>query len=294
MKPWLKTLLKLAVTALAFYLVFRQVSWTALRDTLAGINPLWFLAAFLLYNLSQVLSSWRLLGFYHNLNLPIGFRQNLAVYYRAMFYGLFLPGGVSGDAYKVMTYQKQFQQPYRSLIMATLSDRVTGLAMLMSILGVLVILVSPYLPIPVKAWPWLLAAAIGIGWVLVYGIGRRFAAIHTSQIPMAALQSAGVQTLQLLAFFCILQGMGIPPAEWIRYAVLFYAGSILSSLPVSMGGMGMREWAMVTGSGLFGLASAPAFAASFSFFLVSSCSALAGAAVRIPDAKPLQNPETVS
>ena len=294
MKPWLKTLLKLAVTALAFYLVFRQISWTELRKTLSDINPLWFAAAFILYNLSQVLSSRRLLGFYHNLGLPIGFRQNLAVYYRAMFYGLFLPGGVSGDAYKVMTYQKQYQQPYRNLIVATLSDRVTGLAMLMTILGILVITVDRYLPIPIKAWPWILAAAIGIGWLIVYGVGRRFAPVHRPQIPKAALQSAGVQVLQLLAFCCILEGMAIPPGEWTRYAVLFYSGSILSSLPVSMGGMGMREWAMVTGSGLFGLASAPAFAASFSFFLVSSFSALAGAAVRIPEGNPSQKPDAAS
>jgi uncharacterized membrane protein YbhN (UPF0104 family) len=277
MKSWMKTLLKLAVTCLAFYLVFRKVSWSEVRETLSTLQPGWLLLAFLLYNLSQGISSLRLLGFYRDIDVPVAPRQNLLIYYRAMFYGLFLPGGVSGDAYKVLTLQKQYAKPYRTLIIATVSDRAVGLAMLGSILAFLTMLVGDHLRVPITGWRIWLALAVLAGWVLVVWISTKLAKPHTKQIPRAAVLSFVVQTMQLLAFFLILHAMGIRADQWTRYAVLFYAGSILSSLPVSMGGMGIREWTMVTGSAIFGLHSPAAFTASFTFFLVSSVSALLGA-----------------
>jgi uncharacterized membrane protein YbhN (UPF0104 family) len=276
MKSWMKTLLKLAVTCLAFYLVFRKVSWTEVRGTLADLQPGWLILAFLLYNLSQGISSLRLLGFYRDIDVPVSRRQNLLIYYRAMFYGLFLPGGVSGDAYKVLTLQKQYARPYRALIIATISDRAVGLAMLGSILAFLTMLAGAYLEVPITGWRFWLALAVLAGWILVVWVSTKLAKPHTRQIPRAALFSFIVQSMQLIAFFLILHAMGIPSAQWIRYAVLFYAGSILSSLPISMGGMGIREWTMVTGSAMFGLHSPAAFTASFTFFLVSSISALLG------------------
>lgn len=277
MKSWMKTLLKLAVTCLAFYLVFRKVSWSEVRDTLSHLQPVWLILAFLLYNLSQGISSLRLLGFYRDIDVPVAPRQNLLIYYRAMFYGLFLPGGVSGDAYKVLTLQKQYAKPYRTLIIATVSDRAVGLAMLGSILALLTILAGEYLQVPITGWRIWLALAVLAGWIFVVWISTKLAKPHTRQIPRAAMLSFIVQTMQLLAFFLILHAMHIGADQWIRYAVLFYAGSILSSLPISMGGMGIREWTMVTGSAIFGLHSPAAFTASFTFFLVSSVSALLGA-----------------
>jgi hypothetical protein len=277
MKTWMKTLLKLGVTCLAFYLVFRKVSWNEVQETLSGLRAGWLVVAFLLYNLSQGISSLRLLGFYRDIHVPVAPAQNLLIYYRAMFYGLFLPGGVSGDAYKVLTLQKQYAKPYRELIIATISDRATGLAMLGSILAFLAMLAGDYLRVPVAGWRIYLSIAVIAGWLLVFWLSTKLAKPHTRQIPRAALLSFIVQTMQLLAFFLILHAMGIGPDQWIRYAVLFYTGSILSSLPISMGGMGIREWTMVTGSAIFGLHSPAAFTASFTFFLVTSVSALLGA-----------------
>jgi len=51
-------------------------------------------------------------------------------YYIGMFYNLFLPGSVGGDAYKVFLLHEQGVGRTKPLILATLLDRLSGLAML--------------------------------------------------------------------------------------------------------------------------------------------------------------------
>jgi uncharacterized membrane protein len=53
----------------------------------------------------------------------------------------------------------------------------------------------------------------------------------------------------------------------------------MSALPISINGLGIREWVLVTGSGLMMLDSAKAFSASFLFTLISGVCALIGGIV---------------
>ena len=64
--------------------------------------------------------------------------------------------------------------------------------------------------------------------------------------------------------------------QWISYGILFYGGSVMSALPLSINGLGIREWVLVTGSGLMMIDSARAFSASFLFTLISGVCALIG------------------
>jgi glycosyltransferase 2 family protein len=274
-------LLKLMVTILAFYLVFRKVSWEELTKTLGLLQWPWLLAAFLLYNLSQFISAYRLWGFYININVPIGMKENLALYYKAMFYGLFLPGGVSGDAFKVIRIQKHFQRTYKEMILATLADRLNGLTVLFTLVLVLIWWARQPLEPYLRGWQGAIFPLIPLGWILYYILKKKFAPPHHRIIPKASLLSATVQAFQLAAFFCILFGLGVPPDQWIHYGLLFYVGGIAAAIPVSLSGMGLREWVMVTGSGIFGLTPATGFASAFAFFLVASLSALSGSIVQL-------------
>jgi uncharacterized membrane protein YbhN (UPF0104 family) len=276
MKKWLKVTLQALITLLAFYLVSRQISFEDLSNTFTQIEVPWIILAWILYNLSQVISSGRLLGFYRNIQIPLTFQTNLLIYYRAMFYGLFLPGGVSGDAYKVLILQKQYRIGYRELITATLSDRFNGLVVLLSIDLLLLFAGFGKLEGTYGRIQWIIPILLFTGWV-VYILGMRWlAAIHVRKIGRSAILSFMVQVMQLAAFCCILYALDTLVEHWLYYGILFFAGGVLSALPISISGMGMREWAMVTSSGIFGTNPNIAFTASFCFFLITATSALAG------------------
>ena len=276
MKKRLKITLQLLVTAVACYLVIKQINQQQLRSTLERLQIQWLLLALVLYNVSQFASSARLLGFYRKLGLPLTYLQNLGIYYSAMFYGLFLPGGVSGDVYKVLTLQKQYKKGYRDLITATLSDRINGLVVLLSIDLVLIWFGFSKLKDLLGENQWMIPLLLVAGWLIYLGAMHFFAKQYFNTIPKATAISLLVQGLQFIAFCCILNGLSVPLQQWLYYGILFYVGGVLSALPVSISGIGMREWAMVTGSALFGLDETIAFMASFCFFLITAFSALSG------------------
>ena len=279
MKTLLKWLLKIGLIALAFYLVFKKVSWESIKDTLQQFSLWWLIPAFILYNLSQFLSAYRLLHMFRSVGVNIPYVRNLQLYYKSMFYGLFLPGGVSGDAYKVIYLQKRSEASYKTLITATLLDRVNGLTTLLSIAALLLIqrldVLQEY--VPVKAW-WIIILLI-IGWLVYFLLHRKLFPAFNGVLFKITTFSWVIQCLQLLSFFCLLKGFAIVAEQWISYGILFYGGSVMSALPLSINGLGIREWVLVTGSGLMMIDSAKAFSASFLFTLISGVCALIGGIV---------------
>ena len=284
MKEALKWILKIGLIVLAFYLVFRKLSWEEVRRTWTDVQAAWLLPAFILYNASQFLSSFRLLKLFRSAGVHISYLDNLILYYKSMFFGLFLPGGVSGDAYKVIYLQKHSDAGYRTLITATLLDRANGLAMLLTIAALLLSrkpeLLKGLIPqLPVT--PLALIGLVCMGWLAYLLIHRKWFPSFSGVLAQITALSLVVQICQLFSFFCILHAFSIMPFQFLSYGILFYTGSVLSALPVSISGLGIREWVLVTGSGLMGLESARAFSASLVFTLIAGICALIGGIVKM-------------
>jgi uncharacterized membrane protein YbhN (UPF0104 family) len=280
MSARVKLLFKIGISLLAFYLVFRKITWSQLSAALASMEAVWLIPAFLLYNLSQWISAARLLQQYRAIKIPLSFVSTVRLYYKAMFYGLFLPGGVSGDVYKVVTLQKIFQRPYRELITATLMDRVNGLLMLITIALLLVMINASALNSLQLHLQLVVPLALLAGWMICLFVMRRYFSVYATILVKTSILSFLIQSFQLMAFFTILKGLNLPSSQWMQYGILFYAGSILSALPISIGGIGIREWVLVSGAGIFLLDAPYAFTASFLMTLIVSLSALCGAFIK--------------
>lgn len=275
MNKWLKWLLRLSLTAAAMYLIFRKISWTETWAILRGSNLLWLAAAFILYNLSQVVSSGRLLLFYRVAGLHrLGRLTNLILYYQGMFYNLFLPGGIGGDGYKIHFLFKQFGTSVKKLFMATLLDRLNGLAAL----GFLVVLLAGcgVVPSDTFGFPgWLLIVAYALGTGICLALMKRFFPDYILILPKTTAFSFGVQALQLTAVVCILEALhitGFLPA----YLLLFLVSSIAAVIPFTIGGAGARELVFVAGAPLLGVVAEQAVAVSLLFFMMTALSSLPG------------------
>lgn len=279
MNKWLRWFIRVILLGLALYLVFNKISWQQTWQLLLSSNILWLLPALLFYNLSQFVSVRRLLYFYRVLNIPLPYNLNLKLYYKGMFYNLFLPGGIGGDGYKVHFLHKKYQAPVKKLITATLLDRLNGLA----ILGLLIVIFTGSGILPEKILPfpseWLIAAYLLL-MIFCLWILHKFFSAYTSVISRTTLLSLAVQALQLVSILCILQALHIAH-EILAYLLLFLASSVAAVIPFTIGGAGAREIVFMAGAPLLGAISTNAVAVSLLFFLLTVVSSFVGAGIKV-------------
>lgn len=275
MKKWLLVLLKIIIASVAMYFAFRNVNFKDLEKIKWGFSVWWLLPAILFYNTSQFISAYRLQQFYLLLDGPeLEFKYNLRLYYAGMFYNLFLPGSVGGDVYKVLALKKTKGFDYLPLTKATLLDRITGLFVLLSV-GTIFMNITPLPILPpmlVKVAGWLIIPGFFIYWLIVRTWFRPF---HTVLFKAAGI-SIIMQLLQLLAFICILLFLYTPVESLLKFGSLFFTGSVVAGLPVSIGGIGTRELTMTTGAGYLALSQTIAFSASLLFYITAALSAVTG------------------
>jgi len=266
----LKLVGKTAFTALLVYLVFQKIDLGTVGRTLGRSKPLWLVLALCLYALSQVVSSWRLHGLLNVMGLPVKFGFNLRLYQLGMFYNVFLPGGIGGDGYKLYLLKKKFGTPAKTLLMGFLFDRASGLWAI-TILAAIAVFFLPVLEIA-PLWPalYLVAAVIAFyfAWRLLF---KKYLPYFTTAISRALL----VQSVQCVAMLCILNGLQLE-AAYLPYIFSFLLSTIATVLPVSVGGLGLREYVMVQLSPILLLDEATAVSASFCFYIISTMAALPG------------------
>ena len=134
LKNQLKTGLKLLLTGLALYLVFRKIDTDQLFQLAKTIHWIWLLPAIILFILSKVATAIRLNRYFENIGIKLSESQNWKLYLIGMFYNLFLPGGIGGDGYKVYLLNKEFKTPVKKLVQAALLDRLGGLVAIVFLL----------------------------------------------------------------------------------------------------------------------------------------------------------------
>jgi glycosyltransferase 2 family protein len=271
MKRSLLICIKIIIAGVAIYIAFRHVNRDELKHIQWNTTLVWLLPAVIFFNASQFVSTFRLLQYYKLIDAGITYTLNLPLYYTGMFYNLFLPGGIGGDVYKVMVLKKR-GNTLVSTSKATLIDRVTGLLTLLAIMSVLL---NFRVPLPVN-WIRVSSLAVIPAFFLYWFIVRNYFRPFDAVIFKTALLSVIVQICQLVCFFCLLLVVHAPYNDFIQYAILFFAGSVIAALPVSIGGIGTRELTMATGALYLHVSATMAVTASILFYAVTAVSAIAG------------------
>ncbi len=260
-----KVLLRLAFVAAALTWVGYRADLSGLGRALAGLSAGWLLPALILFNLSQALSAARLQPIFRVAGAPLPFARNLRLYYTGMFYSLFLPGGIGGDAFKAYWLRRRSGTPLGSLVAGLLLDRGAGLAALLLVAGALGL-----------AWlegPWLLAGmvAVAAGYEAVVRLGfRRFAGIRWRVLAL----SLGIQLLQGGAALTLVLALG--EAD-LFLMLLFYLSSVAALVPVTVGGIGARELVFLYGAQWADGEPETGIALGLLFFGLTAVSSLAGA-----------------
>ncbi len=281
LKNQLKTALKLLLTGLAMYLVFRKIDTAQLREITKSIRWFWLIPAVLMFFLSKVFTALRLNLYFRNIGLQISEKLNFRIYLVGMFYNLFLPGGIGGDGYKVYLLNKQYKTSVKSLIQSALLDRLGGLVAIVFLLLVLILPVDMVLPFDSQIpWEWI----VGIGLVSTFPafwLAQKF--FFSKFLPSfwaANGYSLLGQLAQLVSAWFILLSLGVTE-NILAYQLVFLLSSIVAVLPLTIGGVGARELVFVYAHTYAGIDEAAAVAFSLIFFLISAAVSLVGALIKI-------------
>jgi len=220
-------------------LVVRQVGAQNLWGEFQRIELTWLLLAFLLLNLSQILSGFRMQFYFRTRRLTLRYPFALALYYVGMFYNTLLPGGVGGDGYKVYYLKKHADFPSLEAVRIMLAERANGLLALLLIVYALL----PFTPILEQyesASIWLLVAVV-VTLAGYFSAGRKVTGEKISDSLKALLLSFGIQLTILGSAITLFFGMGMG-SQWVSYSLLFMLSAIASIMPISVGGVGIREF----------------------------------------------------
>jgi uncharacterized protein (TIRG00374 family) len=290
-----RVLLRLAVAAIVLVWLLGRVDLAAVGAALATVSPLAIVLATLTSFVGNVVIAYRLRVLLAAQGVRARVRQTLAINLAAFFYNLFLPvGGVGVAALRLQRLSQHSRGRFTAALTAMVCDRLAALASL-GLVGLAFWLVDPH-PKPTGSLFVLLAGTATFALLVApravpHGIRhfvreltaggsgtwwsaalRRFshALGSVARLPPAALaRIVGISILaQLpgaLVFVVLGWGLGLPvPAVsmgWIRSIVVLF-----TVLPISIGGLGVREGTLVFVLKVFGVPPHEAVALSILVF----------------------------
>lgn len=305
LKSFAKLLLKLGVSGAAVYFVLISVDVNELLTILKEVNIFYILLATIFFIASKVVSAYRLNTYFKNIGLKLSNRLNLKLYSLGMFYNLFLPGGIGGDGYKVYWLNKKYGTKVKPLIGATLLDRISGMVALMFLGFIMFVFISN--PIAsdnyglseqIEAvvsvislvieflYPYKYFVLLGIPLTYIaYYLGVKKAyPVFLKTFTKTTLQSMGVQLLQIVSIYFIIRALGQEVTA--EYYFLFLVSSVAAVLPLSVGGLGIREIVFMAAV-IFALDKDYAVAISFLFYLITMLVSFVGI-IYVLDSKKLE------
>ncbi|MEW2921494.1 lysylphosphatidylglycerol synthase transmembrane domain-containing protein [Muricauda sp. ANG21] len=272
MRKRLITALKFIISAALIYFIFTKIDLQDVLQTLRKSDPLYLILALVFFVLSKGLAALRLNLYFHQIGAKITQISNLKLYLQGMFYNLFLPGGIGGDAYKGYVIQKEYQTGTKKVVSVLLLDRLSGMLLLFLYACVLALIsTNPFF----NGLLGLVLLAIPLSLIVFWWMNWKFFSYTLPIFWKSVGYSALVQLAQLICVLFILQSLSIT-LDVIEYLFVFLISSIVSVVPLTIGGIGSREVTFLYGAKWLGLDASTSIGISFTFFLITALISLMG------------------
>lgn len=296
--------LRLGVSALLLFFVFRKFQWDQLGAEFQAASPAWLLAGLLCICGAVGGSAVRWWLILRGQDVIVGLRQVVALVWIGAFFNIFLLGSTGGDLVRVFYIIREAPQAKARAGISILLDRVMGMVALAavamgavfsewslfsshaelrrivwSLAGILVLCLAgcavllwfPFGRLCMR-WP-ALARHAGTAEDLQQAM-RRFASspiLAGAVIPISIV----VHVFNFAAGYCIIRALGIAMG-YMTVGVVFAIVFFIIALPVSIAGHGLRESAFVLIFSFFGIGATPAVAVSLLYAALTTLFSLFG------------------
>ncbi len=294
---YLQLIFKLSVSAILIYVLTSKIGSRAIIENIKASNPLVFLLAVFLYILASFLSSlrWKLL-----IPQSLKTKKLFSLYMIGSFFNICMPGIVGGDAVKayylnnelkVVKDEKSDELPHSTIAIASVfMDRYVGLFSLMIIGLVALPFALKYLPDQRLKWflPVIFVFLVsGSAIFLKFRIGGGIKFLSTiydyfrlyinkkDVLLKAFFYSVIIQIMGIFSVYSLSQGLSIN-ISFLSLFIFIPIISLISTIPVSISGIGVREGVFAFLFGQIGIQSATAVSLSLLWFLSTVFASILG------------------
>ncbi|MFN4080564.1 MAG: lysylphosphatidylglycerol synthase transmembrane domain-containing protein [Saprospiraceae bacterium] len=261
---------KVLLLTLIVGILARKIDFQALAHLLRTADPAGLFWAAVWFVFSKIIAAHRFRMLYQAEGGAISSRDNLRLYWVGMYYNLLLPGGVSGDGYKIKVLSDRSGLSLKRLVWVALLDRISGAAALARLLLIMLC----FIPIS-TVWSALWIGGLVLSFPIERQIYRKVGRGMYDVWVKIALWAFPVQIAQSVSALGLIYSLG-GWNDYLVYSALFLASSIAAMTPLTIGGAGARELTFLYGAGLFGLQAEKAVGIAFIFYVLSSLIAFTG------------------
>lgn len=293
MKRTLLLATQAVVTVVLLWFLLRDFDWVAVPALILQL-PLWFYLLSLVVVLGgQILYAWRWRVVLVSAGVTLPFLQVLEQYFIGIFLNCFGPASLGGDAAKVYYLGKR--HGYRTVTATVVLDRIFGLGFL-AVVALLALSVSAVdIPGAGNTRAWIVLVVAGMALVLggtatgTGGLPRRVTplgpwavrmATHLQDLrlriapaaadPRVLLHAGGVVLVYFVALTAVYDiYIRLQIGHFVAFAPLMMAAAaiaMLTSVPVALNGLGLREQMHILFLGPLGVPKGEAVALSLLVF----------------------------
>jgi uncharacterized protein (TIRG00374 family) len=294
-RSWLGWALRVGLTVGALWFLATKLNWPEFSSVLLQAKASWLTAALAAYGgvVAVSILRWHLLLEVAGAAVGWGRTAQLAV--AGLFFNSVLPGVMGGDVMRAFWAARDAPQARPAAVVSILLERVLGLAATVLLGAVLILprwtelnrhpvthagalafltvaglllMILLVLGSPVSSQ--LLAGNHSSGWRKVAAEGAKACQVcltHPVGAGAGLLLSLVSQALLVTLFFAVAEAMALPADFWQLASVLPMV-AMVTVLPITWNGLGLREAAFVTFLGVYGVPAAQAVAISLTAFAV--------------------------
>ena len=270
--------LKYCLALMLLYFALSKVDTSKVMGNLKQIPLLNIVIAFIMLNASQLISAVRMKKYLQHNGWNITDKKyTVMLYYVGMFYNNILPGGIGGDGYKMLIIAQKFSAKATSVLRVLICERLNGLAglCLLLLISAACMEVSPQLSTIMPLAIFALIACIPVYVIAAKIIFKDRPEISLKILPLSIV----IQLLSCLSACSIVTALGVQIASITAYIALFLLAGLLSAvLPISVGGVGVREYVFTHGAQILPVSAETGVAFAIAYFAVYFISSLIGIA----------------
>lgn len=304
MKKRVKIVIRVVITGIILFFVLRKVNFVEMVILLKGANIWLFLTSFASYGVMAVLCAlrWNKLLAVQQIELP--YRRGLAYYLIGFFYNNILPTAIGGGVVRAL-YAGRAKQKNKEAFSSILVELILGgwsliiFALIASLfwfrtlsLYVILVLLGGFVLSTLLLYlfferGFMKKFKIIIDRVKAFGLGDKIKEFYEAlylykdkkvEIIEAILLSFGIQFIIALMNLLIGVSLGfkLPIMSYIIYPVII---GLLTTIPITINGLGVREWGYRFFFAQVGLSGSQAVTLSLLFYFVGVIGSLSGGIV---------------
>jgi len=297
--PWVSVAIKAAITLSLLGWLLHRIDLAPLLARLGSIDPALSLAAVALMMAQLLLTGWRWAAIARTIGAPLTREATIRLTLIGQFFNQTLPSAIGGDAVRAWLAQREGMSLTKA-VTGVFADRVLALLLLVAIVAATLPAFYARVPAPELRFSIsALCAVTAAGVVVLLAFGAPLSRLLQRHRWTAALGRLAADLRLVLtsrgigALICsaIVVHLAVVSSIWVIARALAIEVSLfdcvvivppiilITTLPISIAGWGVRESATVVGFAFLGVAPVDAVALSVVFGLVLIVIGLPGGAI---------------